>query len=109
MRRDGIVQSKKLPGVDGRFMIERTADLCRIPSPTGYTRAAIDEADRQLTALGLKTSRTVKGALVAAFPESLGKPGGGRLLTAHVDTLGAMVKEIKSNGRLRLTKVGGYD
>ena len=31
------------------------------------------------------------------------------LLSAHVDTLGAMVKEIKSNGRLKLTMIGGYD
>jgi len=28
-------------------------------------------------------------------------------LTAHVDTLGAMVKEIKSNGRLKITRIGG--
>jgi putative aminopeptidase FrvX len=31
-----------------------------------------------------------------------------RALTAHVDTLGGMVKEIKSNGRLKLTRIGGY-
>ena len=31
-----------------------------------------------------------------------------RGLTAHVDTLGAMVKEIKANGRLKLTKIGGF-
>ena len=30
-----------------------------------------------------------------------------RALTAHVDTLGAMVKEIKSNGRLVITRIGG--
>jgi putative aminopeptidase FrvX len=31
-----------------------------------------------------------------------------RALTAHADTLGAMVKEIKSNGRLKLTRIGGF-
>jgi putative aminopeptidase FrvX len=31
-----------------------------------------------------------------------------RALTAHVDTLGGMVKEIKPNGRLKLTQIGGY-
>ncbi len=30
-----------------------------------------------------------------------------RALTAHVDTLGAMVKELKSNGRLAITRIGG--
>jgi putative aminopeptidase FrvX len=29
-------------------------------------------------------------------------------VTAHVDTLGAMVKEIKSTGRLKLSKIGGF-
>ena len=54
----------------------------------------------------LKLMRTRKGALVAEWP------GGSevipRALTAHIDTLGAMVKEIKSSGRLKLTKIGGF-
>ena len=54
----------------------------------------------------LNLSRTRKGALVAEWPgRSEAAP---RALTAHADTLGAMVKEIKSNGRLKLTKIGGY-
>ena len=31
------------------------------------------------------------------------------MLTAHVDTLGAMVKEIKSNGRLRLALIEAFN
>ena len=31
-----------------------------------------------------------------------------RALTAHADTLGAMVKQIKPNGRLMMTKIGGF-
>ncbi len=50
-------------------------------------------------------SRTRKGALVARWE---GKESSSpRALTAHVDTLGAMVKEIKPNGRLKLTRIGG--
>lgn len=30
------------------------------------------------------------------------------LLTRHVDTLGAMVKEIKPDGRLSLSMIGGF-
>ena len=56
--------------------------------------------------LGLETRRTVKGALVATLEgQSQSAP---RAITAHVDTLGAMVKEIKANGRLALTQIGGY-
>ena len=35
------------------------------------------------------------------------KDGPERGLSAHVDTLGAMVFEVKSNGRLKLTLIGG--
>lgn len=99
----------RLPDVDGRYMMERTADLCRIPSPTGFTAAAVAEVERELTDLGLAVIRTVKGSLVATFPEAADRRHGGRVLSAHVDTLGLMVKEIKANGRLRVSRIGGYD
>lgn len=98
-----------LPAVDGRYMQEKTADLCRIPSPTGYTADAVAYVEGQLAQLGIEFQRTVKGALVATLPGSIDSATGGRVLSAHVDTLGAMVKEIKKNGRLRLTLIGGYD
>lgn len=90
-------------------MLETTADLCRIPSPTGFTKNVVDEVARRLEAQGLTVQRTVKGSLVASFPGNEARSGGGRLLSAHVDTLGAMVKEVKSSGRLALTRIGGYD
>lgn len=97
-----------MPAVDGEYMLQQTAALCRVPSPTGYTRAAIDHVAAELERLGIVGRRTVKGALVAELPG--GKQGvGARTLSAHVDTLGAMVKEIKEDGRLKLTRLGGYD
>jgi putative aminopeptidase FrvX len=103
--------SKKdaLPGVDGKYMIEATADLCRIPSPSGYTAEAIAYVERELTKLDVELWRTVKGSLVAKLPAAKDAEKDGRVLSAHVDTLGAMVKEIKGNGRLKLTQIGGYD
>jgi putative aminopeptidase FrvX len=53
----------------------------------------------------LSLSRTRKGALVARWEGK--KSDAPRALTAHVDTLGAMVKEIKPNGRLKLSRIGG--
>jgi putative aminopeptidase FrvX len=99
----------KLPAVDGRYMLEATAELCRIPSPTGYTRQAMDWAEARFQELGLAVRRTTKGSLVVNLPDAADPIAGGRLLSAHVDTLGAMVKEIKSNGRLKLTQIGTYD
>lgn len=95
--------------IDGRFLLETTAELCRIPSPTGFTARVVDEVERRLVTHGMTVRRTVKGSLVATFPDSERLAGPGRLLSAHVDTLGAMVKEIKPSGRLGLTRLGGYD
>lgn len=103
------MSANSLPGVDGAFMMEVTADLCRIPSPTGFTDDAVDYAEGKLTELGLDHHRTVKGALVTTLPGAVDQGAGGRVLSAHVDTLGAMVKEIKKSGRLRLTLIGGFD
>lgn len=99
----------QMPTVDGPQMLAWTADLCRIPSPTGFTRAAVDWAAARLEEQGLDVRRTVKGSLIAAFPGNEWRTGGGRLLSAHVDTLGAVIKEIKASGRLKLSRIGGYD
>jgi putative aminopeptidase FrvX len=80
--------------------------LLNTPSPTGYAYRAVDYTEKALSTLPtILLSKTRKGALIAKFPgKSSAQP---RALTAHVDTLGAMVKEIKPNGRLKLTRIGG--
>src|SRR4029078_6583609 len=93
--------------VDVEYMVQATAELCRIPSPTGYTHLVTEHLEQMLGELGLTATTTVKGSLVVALPGP--SEGDGRMLSAHVDTLGAMVKEIKKNGRLKLTMLGGYD
>ncbi len=96
-----------LPELDLNGMIEFLVGLLNIPSPTGYTEAALKYCQNKLSNMpGLSLTYTKKGALVATVPGE--EEGDWRALTAHVDTLGAMVKEIKSNGRLKLTKLGGF-
>ncbi len=96
-----------LPEIKTDELLEFLVKLLNTPSPTGFTEGAIQLCeDFILTLSPLSLSRTNKGALVAKFP---GKSEGlWRALTGHVDTLGAMVKEIKSNGRLKLSMLGGY-
>jgi putative aminopeptidase FrvX len=96
-----------LPKFDQKFMMDFLVELLNTPSPTGYTHHAITLVSKTLKQFGqLELSATRKGALVAYWPgEDNHTPRG---LTAHVDTLGAMVKEIKSNGRLKLTNIGGF-
>lgn len=97
----------QIPTIDSQYLIEFLTGLLNTPSPTGFTHQAIaftEDAMRKLP--GLALSKTRKGALVATW--SGRQADTPRALTAHVDTLGAMVKEIKSNGRLKLTKIGGF-
>ncbi|HEX7973399.1 MAG TPA: M42 family metallopeptidase [Anaerolineales bacterium] len=96
-----------LPPIDTDALLEFLAGLLNTPSPTGFAQQAIDYTAHALRPFhDLKLSFTRKGALVAAWPGR--RSDEPRALTAHADTLGAMVKEIKPNGRLRLTKIGGY-
>jgi len=95
-----------LPKIDTAYMTKFLVDLLNIPSPTGFTEEAIAFVEKELSACpGLKLSRTRKGALVAVWEGAASDAP--RALTAHTDTLGAMVKEIKSNGRLEITQIGG--
>ena len=96
-----------LPDLDLAYLKELLVTLLNTPSPTGYTDQVINILEEKLTAFpDLILRRTVKGALVASWAGDLSTTP--RALTAHVDTLGAMVKEIKSNGRLKLSQLGGY-
>jgi putative aminopeptidase FrvX len=96
------------------YLTGRLIDLLNIPSPTGFADAAVDWMAAEVSDLGLKPRFTRKGALLWTLEpkKKTRKPaseGAARALAAHVDTLGAMVREIKENGRLRLTQIGGYD
>jgi putative aminopeptidase FrvX len=96
-----------LSTTDLNYLEETLVRLLNTPSPTGFAYRAIEEVDQMLAKFPeLQRSRTRKGALVANWPGKTSDTP--RALTAHVDTLGAMVKEIKSNGRLKLTRIGGF-
>ncbi|WP_332649625.1 M42 family metallopeptidase [Lysinibacillus sp. 54212] len=81
--------------------------LVNIASPSGYTMNIMKFMEKYLTELGIPCKRTNKGALIVSFDGENQQRH--RLLTAHTDTLGAMVKEIKSSGRLKLAMIGGFN
>jgi putative aminopeptidase FrvX len=81
-------------------------DLVEIPSPSGNTNTVITFVENFLKEYNVKTKRNRKGGLIATLP---GKDEHNhRMLTAHVDTLGAIVKEIKPSGRLKIDLIGGF-
>ncbi|NNF01324.1 MAG: M42 family metallopeptidase [Bacteroidia bacterium] len=78
-------------------------ELISIDSPTGYTANAEKYILKYLKSKGLKTSTTNKGVVKCSFSS---KPK--LALAAHLDTLGAIVSNINSNGTLRISMLGGY-
>ncbi len=87
------------------FAVKKAVELLSIDSPSGFTRAASEWVKDQFSSIGFDARMTVKGGVLVDL-------GGERsddalLLEAHTDTLGGMVSEIKSNGRLRLSPLGG--
>ena len=88
------------------YATEKAVSLLAIDSPTGYTKAAAEWVKAEFSALGYSAELTVKGGVLIDLGGT-DSPEGGLLLAAHADTLGGMVAEIKGNGRLRLTNLGG--
>ncbi len=86
---------------------EQTEKLLAIDSPSGYTEKAARWVRDQFTALGFDAKITVKGGVLIDLGGM--DANDGLLLEAHADTLGCMVAEIKGNGRLRMTSLGGMN
>lgn len=91
----------------GDFVLEKAAELLAIDSPTGYTAKAAQWVIEEFGKLGFKAEKTVKGGVIVDLG---GKDENNAiLLAAHMDTLGAMVSEVKGTGRLKLTPLGGMN
>jgi len=90
--------------ISTEYLTKTLIDLLNTPSPTGDTEYAVSFVQQELEYMGVPTQLTTKGALIASL-DGL-KNDRPRALTAHVDTLGAIVAEIKGSGRLRLSAIG---
>ncbi len=101
-----VVPTMTLPEIDTSYMLEFLVGLLNTDSPTGFAEPGIAFTEKAMAEFPeLTLQRNRKGALIAKW-EGV-KNDAPRALTAHTDTLGGMVKEIKPNGRLMLTKIGG--
>ena len=69
------------------YILEQFQKLSEIESPTGYTEKAASYVFGELVHLGYSPTITVKGGVIV----DLGGRTDGVLLTAHLDTIGAVV------------------
>ena len=88
------------------YAADKAIELLSIDSPSGYTKQAAAWVLGHFKALGFEAGPTNKGAVLVDLGGKDSKDGA-LLLEAHTDTLGAMVAEIKGNGRLRISNIGG--
>ena len=87
------------------FAVQKAVELLAIDSPSGMTKKAAEHVAARFEALGYAPQTTRKDGVLVCL-------GGrdrenGLLLEAHMDTLGGMVCQIKANGRLKITPIGG--
>ena len=86
---------------------EQTETLLAIDSPSGYTAKAAVWVKEAFEKLNFTATITAKGGVLVNLGGE--DENDGLLLEAHADTLGAMVAQIKGNGRLKLTPLGGMN
>lgn len=89
------------------YMVEETKKILAIDSPSGYTKNVAEYVTGLYQDMRYKPVMTVKGGILVDLG---GKDSSDAvMLEAHIDTLGAMVSEVKANGRLKVSPIGGMN
>lgn len=86
--------------------VDYITTLTNIPSPTGFTKTIMNYLVSELQGFGYQPLRTHKGGVMVSVKGQ--NDDKHRVVTAHLDTLGAMVRAIKPDGRLKMDLVGGF-
>jgi len=87
------------------YIIKTIETLVNIPSPSGFTKEVMDFVKSEAEGFGYSCESSQRGGLIISVEGSNSETLG---LSAHVDTLGAMVRSIDAEGTLKFTLVGGY-
>lgn len=92
--------------IDQCYLKNKLLELMSIPCPTGFTDRCVMYICEQLKQLHIPHQLTRRGSINATLKSADSGPD--RAVVTHLDTIGAMVREIKSNGRLALTPIGHW-
>lgn len=96
----------KALSIDRDYLLQVLRSLLMIPSPSGMTDAAVAWVCSELESLGIPFELTRRGAIRADFKGTRSSPD--RAIVSHLDTLGAMVKGFRPNGRLEVVPIGTW-
>ncbi|MBR2420880.1 MAG: M42 family metallopeptidase [Oscillospiraceae bacterium] len=89
------------------FAWQQAEQLLSIDSPAGFTDYAALWLKSSFEMLGFSTAITTKGGVLVDLGGE--DADNGLLLAAHADTLGGMVAQVKGNGGLRISPLGGMN
>lgn len=92
--------------IDTSYLVATLEGLLDIPSPSGMTDEVVSHVCQELDALGIAFELTRRGAIRADLPGAQSTPD--RAIVSHLDTLGAMVKGFRDNGRLEVVPIGTW-
>ena len=87
------------------YVVAFLEKLANTPSPSGFTDEVMALVEKEAAGFGFLSHYSRKGGLIIEVPGNTDAVLG---LSAHVDTLGAMVRSISSEGMLRIVPVGGF-
>lgn len=104
-RRDTMSNNQKKYKINKEFLLKTAKEILEFHSPTGFCFEIMDKIQKLVTPFGYKIERTNKGCGIITIPGQSNEKVIG--LSAHVDTLGAMVRSITSSGTLKFTLLGG--
>jgi peptidase M42 family hydrolase len=92
--------------IDKNYLANTLISLLNIPSPTGYTDQIVHFVGKELQQMKVRFNVTRRGAIRATLPGTQDKCD--RAIAVHLDTLGAMVTQLKDNGRLGISSIGTW-
>ena len=92
--------------MDAEYLVKVLRELLAIPSPSGMTDEIVGYTCRRLEEFGIPFELTRRGAIRADLKGRTSSPD--RAIVSHLDTLGAMVKGYRENGRLEVVPIGTW-
>ncbi|WP_421683874.1 osmoprotectant NAGGN system M42 family peptidase [Stutzerimonas urumqiensis] len=92
------------PEPDLNYLQRVLLEMLAIPSPTGFTDTIVRYVAERLAELGIPYELTRRGTIRGTLKGRHNSPD--RAVSAHLDTIGAIVREIHPTGRLGLAPVG---
>lgn len=105
-KKPAALTANEVNGIDRQYLVDVLKRLLDVPSPSGMTDQVVVAVTDELKRFGIPFGLTRRGAIRADIEGVRHSPD--RAVVSHLDTLGAMVKQLKPNGRLEIVPIGHW-